>query len=127
MLVLLEVCDLIVLAMKERRPDKLKEIAHKLAFAAKTYLDAYVAARARIKHHELQHLASQLLLDLAQVRLHACAQPPCNSPERCQPLHIGGVNRVSHHIWLHAAFFCMHAFPSQGCLLTMLDRGAQEQ
>ena len=74
MLVLLEICDIISMAMKESRPEKMKLLAQRLAFAAATHLEAFKLAygpeHARPKHHEAQHLARQMLADLVRPCMH---------------------------------------------------------
>ena len=130
MMVLLEVCDLIEKAMKETRLDKLSEIAHKLAFAAKTHLDAfqlaYAAELVRIKHHELQHLAPQVLRDIAKARLDTCI--PCTHPcgvNRCMRARASAVSTAL-ETTLRARPPFLHS-PGCRCLLELLDRGAQER
>ena len=77
--VLVELCDLICKAMRERRPHKLRALADEIAFTAKTYLDSVVFAYGkevvRIKHHELLHLAAQLIADQAAI---GCARCSCS-------------------------------------------------
>ena len=90
-----EVCDLIRCAMKQ--PEKFQETGDALAFAAKTYLDAFLLAYGlawvRLKHHELQHLARQLLEDkvgggpLQRWRPLSCILQPCGGDRLHASMH----------------------------------------
>ncbi len=67
MLVLLEICDLLRQALRHPGPARIREIANTLKFTVPIYLKAFLIAhgiaRFRLKHHELMHVAQQLLDD----------------------------------------------------------------
>ena len=67
LLLLLEVCDLIKAALRHPLANRVRQLAAKLGQTAALYVEAFKLAygegMVRVKHHELLHLAAQLLLD----------------------------------------------------------------